>query len=72
MVYAVCSLEPEETDQVVGAFLRGQPEFVLDRPGDSFQGHGLLDEKGYLRTFPHRHDMDGFFAARLKKRSVGQ
>jgi 16S rRNA C967 or C1407 C5-methylase (RsmB/RsmF family) len=26
----------------------------------------LLDPEGRLRTFPHRHGMDGFFAARLE------
>jgi len=27
----------------------------------------LVDEGGALRIWPHRHDMDGFFAVRLVK-----
>ena len=29
----------------------------------------LLDAQGQLRSFPHRHDTDGFFAARLERRT---
>jgi 16S rRNA (cytosine967-C5)-methyltransferase len=67
LVYAVCSPEPEETDQVVDTFLKTHSDFVVDPPSDPLWASGLLDEKGYLRTFPHRHNMDGFFAARFKK-----
>jgi len=28
---------------------------------------GLVDDKGYLRTLPHRHGTDGFFAARMSR-----
>ncbi len=27
----------------------------------------VVDRDGYLRTFPHTHNMDGFFSARLKR-----
>lgn len=67
MVYAVCSTEPEEGEQVIGEFLKTDREFrIIDA------GAPLLQEfltGGILRTFPHRHTMDGFFGATLCRRS---
>ena len=28
----------------------------------------LLTSEGFVKTLPHQHQMDGFFAAALKKR----
>ena len=69
IVYAVCSTEPEENEAVIESFLQRRPEYrVDDGAGDMPCGIALpMDVCGYLRTFPHQHDMDGFFAVRLKK-----
>lgn len=69
MVYSTCTFEPEETDEVVRGFLSRRDDFELER-AEAFLpegAEGLADGNGFLRTFPHRHGMDGFFAARLKK-----
>jgi 16S rRNA C967 or C1407 C5-methylase (RsmB/RsmF family) len=29
----------------------------------------VTDSDGFLRTFPHIHDTDGFFAARFERRA---
>ena len=51
LVYATCSSEPEENDDVVAAFLRDHGEFSrMDEP---------------LRTLPFRDGLEAFFAARL-------
>jgi 16S rRNA (cytosine967-C5)-methyltransferase len=70
LVYAVCSFEPEENEGVIRGFLQKHPDFVIDHPRLGHVGqHGkLLTSEGFLKTFPHRHAMDGFFAAALKKR----
>jgi 16S rRNA (cytosine967-C5)-methyltransferase len=70
IVYAVCSLEPEENEEVVRCFLRKHPEFRVDtRPtGLVSEAADLVSEDGFFRTFPHRHAMDGFFVARLRRR----
>jgi 16S rRNA (cytosine967-C5)-methyltransferase len=66
LVYSTCSVEPEETDGVVTAFLAAHPEFCLDDPrGALAQAADLVDGQGYLRTWSHRHGTDGFFVARL-------
>jgi len=69
MVYAVCSAEPEEGEQVVKGFLERHAGFVVDQePGAYWKDHeDLLDNRGFLRTLPHKHDMDGFFAVRFKR-----
>ncbi len=71
MVYSVCSFEPEETDAVVKDFLGNRGDFVLEGAGGYVpeECSALVDGPGFLRTYPHRHRMDGFFAARLKKTS---
>ncbi len=69
IVYSVCSFEPEETDMVVLDFLKERKDFVLEGAGGYVPKEcgALVDEPGFLRTYPHRHGMDGFFAARLRK-----
>ena len=69
MVYSVCSLEPEETVEVVERFLRGHPEFTLLNAKETLpKGCApLVDESGFMRTLPHLHGTDGFFAARFER-----
>ena len=69
LVYSTCSLEPEETHAVVDTFLHDFPEFTAVHPGGSVLGAGmeLIDSNGALRTWPHRHGIDGFYAIRLRR-----
>ena len=68
LLYATCSTSTEENEEVVEEFLSRHPEFVLEdlRPLFPFLAP-LMTERGFFRSWPHRHGMDGFFAARLKK-----
>jgi 16S rRNA (cytosine967-C5)-methyltransferase len=70
LVYAVCSLEPEEGERQMEAFLAEHPEFEPAGPGAQFPagGRSLLDAAGALRTLPWRDEIDGFYAARLRRR----
>jgi 16S rRNA (cytosine967-C5)-methyltransferase len=68
LVYSTCSLEPEETDEVVGSFLAAHPEFHPDDPGPALPpAADLVDGKGSVRAWPHRHGTDGFFVARFRR-----
>ncbi len=70
LVYSVCTFEPEETDAVVEAFLAAAPDFRrAPRASLPAQLAPALDMEGSLRTLPHRHDTDGFFAVRLERTS---
>lgn len=73
LVYAVCSLEPEEGAERVAGLLASRRDMEpLDaRPLLPRGAEGLVDRRGYLATLPHRDDLDGFFAAVLRRRSEG-
>jgi 16S rRNA (cytosine967-C5)-methyltransferase len=54
----------------VEAFLRQSPEFSVAPAGEApREARPVVGEDGLLRCFPHLHDTDGFFAARLVRRS---
>jgi 16S rRNA (cytosine967-C5)-methyltransferase len=63
LVYATCSLEPAENDEVTRALLTARPDFRLDPP--SRFPLPLVD--GVLRCLPHRHGTDGFTAVRFRR-----
>jgi 16S rRNA (cytosine967-C5)-methyltransferase len=66
LIYSTCSLELEENDDTVMAFLHAHPDFVLDPPPEGTVPETVLDQ-GWLRVLPQRHGMDGAFAARLRR-----
>lgn len=70
LLYATCTVVRAENDDVVAAFLASHPEFAPDdpRPLLPAPAHALVDAGGALRTFPHRHGLDGFFAMRMTRR----
>jgi 16S rRNA (cytosine967-C5)-methyltransferase len=67
LVYATCSLEPEENERVVEKVLSEQPAFRLLTSQELARKHPRLipffDSRGYFRTRPDEHLMDGFNAA---------
>ncbi len=71
LVYAVCTLTHEENEGVVEQFLARHPRFAIDEAASFLPAPaaGAVTEGPYLRTFPHRHGLDGFFAVRLRARS---
>lgn len=71
LVYCVCSLEPEEGEAQVAAFLARHPDFAVEpiAPGDSGAPAASLRDDGTLRILPHHLEggIDGFYAARLRR-----
>jgi len=73
LVYATCSVLPEENEAIAEAFSVANPDFVPMEAGEllaNLKVEGAPDlcaggEHGarYLRLWPHRHATDGFFAA---------
>ncbi len=69
LVYATCSMEPEEDEQVIDRFLLDHPAFAITGAGKYLPEScaELVNERGMLQTAPDLHGLDGFFAARLVK-----
>jgi 16S rRNA (cytosine967-C5)-methyltransferase len=73
LVFAVCSLEREEGEEQIAAFLSGHREFRHEPvEPDEFFGHGdWISPQGDLRTLPchlpGQGGMDGFYAAKLRR-----
>jgi 16S rRNA (cytosine967-C5)-methyltransferase len=73
LVYATCSVLPQENEAIAAAFSLGNPDFEPMDVGEVLLGlkvedaaslcHGGDNKLLYLRLWPHRHHTDGFFAA---------
>ena len=68
IVYSTCTIEYEENEGVIEAFLTRHPEFQTETLS-GYLPTSYLWEKDVVRTFPHLHRMDGSFAIRLQKKA---
>ena len=64
LVYATCSVEPEENERQVDRFLAGYADFRLER-ADGLVPPEMVTREGYYQALPHVHGTDGAFAARF-------
>ena len=68
LVYATCSVLPQENEAIAEAFTAAHADFVHQDAGALLaqlkvpQAESLC-RAGYLRLWPHLHQTDGFFAA---------
>lgn len=67
LLYSTCTLLERENRSVVEAFMRAHPEFALE-PFTLPEPVGQVGQ-GMLTLWPHRHDTDGFFFARLRRKA---
>jgi 16S rRNA (cytosine967-C5)-methyltransferase len=78
LVYATCSILPQENEAIAQAFSDGNSEFTPLEVGQIMSNLGVTGAAGlcsggasgqqYLRLWPHRHHTDGFFAAVWQKK----
>jgi len=70
ILYVTCTLSKEENEEVVEACRAGNKGLVLEdmRNRAPRWARDLIDDRGFLRTIPHLHGMDGFFGALLRKK----
>jgi 16S rRNA (cytosine967-C5)-methyltransferase len=74
LVYATCSVLPEENEATVQAFLAGHSGFEALDTADELTRLKVpeaadLCQDGHLRLWPQRHGTDGFFSAVLSRRA---
>ena len=64
LLYSTCTLLRRENENVVNAFLAGNPQFELE----PFQLPQFGEQPGWFTFWPHIHDTDGFFVAKLRRK----
>ena len=68
LVYSTCTLTAHENEEVVQNFIKNYGNFVLEDVAAHLPEPARnLVRDGYMLAWPHRHDTDGFFAARFRK-----
>jgi len=68
LVYSTCTLPREENESVIEAFLSDHRGFEIVPAAEApSEVRELMQEDGYMRCLPHRHDTDGFVAVRIRR-----
>jgi 16S rRNA (cytosine967-C5)-methyltransferase len=67
IIYATCSSEPDENEEVVAEFLASHQEFVQAPERISTSMTRFVTADGHFRTLPFRDELEAFFAAILVK-----
>jgi 16S rRNA (cytosine967-C5)-methyltransferase len=66
LVYATCTIVPEENEERVLAFCARHPDFSVE-PATGFVPDECVTDEGFYATLPHRHGIDGAFGVRLRR-----
>jgi len=67
LVYSTCTIGPEENENIVNEFLNNNSNFEI-LPTVNRHVPQLVSSGQFIRTWPHRHNMDGSFAAIMVKK----
>ena len=68
VVYSTCTIEPDENFEIVQQFLDENLDFELIPADKTFPPELVNKKTKCVETFPHIHDMDGSFAAKLRRK----
>ena len=69
LVYATCTLHPDENEAVVRSFLIEHPGWQIQPPTADHPAAPFATPDGWVKVLPHQQEMDGFFMVRLTQRS---
>jgi 16S rRNA (cytosine967-C5)-methyltransferase len=67
LVYATCTLHPQENEAVITSFLENHPNWQIEPPNPVSPVAFHATASGFVKVIPHNQDMDGFFMVRLRK-----
>jgi len=70
LLYSTCSITVEENEMLVERFLKWHPEFSLSEITPKIGLPGLRGLERCRRLYPHLHECDGFFIAKMVKNSL--
>jgi 16S rRNA (cytosine967-C5)-methyltransferase len=67
LVYATCTLYPPENEAAIADFLSQQEQWQIELPKPGNPAAEFITPEGWIKVWPHRHQMDGFFMVKLRK-----
>jgi len=69
LIYSTCTIEPEENEEQVRAFLDRHPEFQVEKiENDELPATWIPNQEGFITLYPHIHGTDGFFICKMVKK----
>ncbi|MCU0569285.1 MAG: 16S rRNA (cytosine(967)-C(5))-methyltransferase [Oculatellaceae cyanobacterium Prado106] len=69
LVYATCTLHPQENEQIIETFLTTHPHWQINPPTPPHPAAPFVTPQGWLKVIPSQQNMDGFFMVRLRRGS---
>ncbi len=69
LVYSTCSIALEENEMLIERFLKWHPEFALVESSPRIGLPGLRGQTRCQRLYPHIHECNGFFVAKLQRQA---
>ncbi|MGD1873828.1 MAG: 16S rRNA (cytosine(967)-C(5))-methyltransferase [Mastigocoleus sp.] len=75
LVYATCTLHPQENEEIIASFLTQNPNWQIEKPDFSYSLNTssnkslaqYYQQEGWMKIIPSIKNMDGFFVTRLRK-----
>ncbi len=68
LVYATCTIYPLENERIIEVFLAHNSEWEIEPPTVDFMVSPCAE--GWIKVWPHREEMDGFFMVKLKRKII--
>ncbi|WP_310430146.1 16S rRNA (cytosine(967)-C(5))-methyltransferase [Chamaesiphon sp. VAR_48_metabat_135_sub] len=67
LLYATCTVCSIENEDIILPFLKTHPDWHIELPPANSPLASLADNAGWIKVWPHRHQMDGFFMVKLRR-----